>query len=139
MQITTRFSIGDTVVPIAPRTETVSDPCPACEGAGTLALVRGGTVRCTAKGCYDGKVTRQEIHPWAVRADLSSTVGRVSAVQSCQEHAPDMLGALDIRYMLFSTGVGSGTMWRERDLFATDEEARSECARRNAAEAKVPA
>ena len=35
-------------------------------------------------------------------------------------------------YILKSTGVGSGTLWNENDLFSSSEEAQNECDIRNA-------
>jgi hypothetical protein len=131
MNITTKFSLGDTVVPIGRRIETISDPCPTCEGTGMLALVKGGSVPCTVKECWYGRINRQQTHPWAVRADLTSTVGIVRG-----EH--EAASPPEVRYMIFSTGVGSGTVWKEEDLFATDDEAQAECDRRNGVAATVP-
>lgn len=135
MKIETKFSLGDVVVPISQGSETVGDPCPECDGKGRLALVKGGDVPCQNHRCYNGLVNRTRVYPWAIRHEDVSEVGKIEAtrlMEYCIERS-------ETRYMLAATGIGSGRLWYERDLFASVEDAQVECDLRNGAIASVPA
>lgn len=135
MKIETKFSLGDVVVPISQGSEIVGDPCPECDGTGMLALAKGGEVRCQNRHCWNGLVNRTQVHPWAIRRDDISGVGKISA-ERWMEYAREQS---ETRYMLAATGIGSGRLWYERDLFFNVEDAQAECDLRNGVAASVPA
>ena len=59
---------------------------------------------------------------------LESRVGRIQATL----YAPGShFRGDETTYMLHSTGIGTGSVYDERDCYATHEEAEAECARRN--------
>jgi len=128
MNIITRFDLGQHVFPIFQRAEEVTEPCPECDGTGRLALVKGGTTRCTSFECRNGRVFREVRMPWAIASRDASDIGNI---QVSLYSAFNSLRDDERRYMLDSTGVGSGRLWDESDLFATAEEAQAECDKRN--------
>jgi len=134
MQLDTKFNLGDIVVPIRQRYETVGDPCPECEGTGRAALLKGGTVRCPNRECRSGLIHHTAIRPWKPSTDFTSAIGKVDA----ERYADARQGTSRTTYMIEATGVGSGTLWSEADLFATVEDAQAECDRRNAAAVLSP-
>ena len=132
MNITTKFDLDDTVVPIRRQGENVSDPCPVCNGTGRAKLVNGGDVYCPGNYCRSGRVFRETIYRWAVAQECASAIGQVQISRS----APDRDRPDSTQYMIAATGIGSGQLWNEDDLFHMAEEAQAECDKRNAA---VPA
>lgn len=134
--ITTRFALGDVVTPIARSSEVVRERCKACDGAGEVALLKGGFVPCpnrykNPKPCVGGFVSIDVISLWHVsqgsRGEIGSIEVRRVALKFQRNASPS-----ETRYMLATTGVGSGQVWREEDLFSTDEEAQEACDERNA-------
>lgn len=131
MQIEAKFDLGQTVYAIHRRYETISRECTVCQGKGTLALVIGGRVGCTQRfasteRCDSGRVHVAKTWPWSVYR--SGTVGSIRFELYDRESGHD-----DKRqYMLHETGVGSGSLYDEAELFASREEATAECFARNA-------
>ena len=138
MILATKFDIGQTVWLIRQETTPVTRPCAVCDGRGYLDLVKGGNVRCTnqwvsTERCNDGLVTLRITQPWTVIRQL--TVGQVE-VRSPQ-HFYDGRDE-SVRYMCEETGVGSGSVYYEPNLFASQEEAQAECDERNAEPKEAP-
>lgn len=132
MILTSKYDLNQKVYKIWRLTETIGTPCGVCSGTGRLALVNGGSVPCThaykSPHCDNGKVRTELVHRWAVTAIL--TIGQVRAQATVPRGclSDDDNG---VRYMCYETGVGSGTVHNERDLFATRDEALAECEARN--------
>lgn len=130
MILHTKFDIGQTVCLIRQETTPVTRPCAVCDGRGYLDLVKGGNVPCTNRyvdkdRCRSGNVTLRITQPWKVMGLL--TVGKVTATTD------DSFPGENISYMCEETGVGSGSVYYEPNLFASREEAQAECDTRNAA------
>lgn len=135
MIVQTKFSLGDKVFPVARTTEYVKRDCVRCGGKGELALVEGGALPCPNRyagqeSCNGGQVTLGVLSPWQPSRDVGF-VGKVSVIRYASRHANQYTHDGN-EYMLDSTGVGSGRVWKEDDLFSTPEEAQTECDRRNA-------
>jgi hypothetical protein len=133
----TRFSIGDFVVGVRRTTEQVTKVCARCGGKGELELKEGGTLPCPNRyngreSCNSGKVTLGILSLWAVSSDTAGHVGQVRVTRTAHRYASPWYAADVNEYMLTSTGVGSGSIWKEDDLFASHEGAEAECNRRNA-------
>lgn len=124
--VVTKFGLGQRVWRVVPRGTEVYATCPRCLGEGALELVRGGTVPCTG-GCRKGRVSTgwRKVHEVA-------DPGTIGSVRTKQDLPLRRDESTDVHYMLDITGVGSGTLHEERNLFATYEEALAECERRNA-------
>jgi hypothetical protein len=120
--ITTKYSIGDTVFHASLTTERKRHPCPDCKGETKwTAKSPAGTEytfacpRCSARYNSDRDMMLDYSAYTPVVGKL--TIGSIqynSAKGSYDEGA---------RYMCCETGVGSGTVYNETDLFQTEEEA----------------
>lgn len=128
MNITTKFNLGDEVYPIRQMRKEVVTPCVTCDGVGEAELVNGKRITCPA--CY-GRKTDINYAPqaWYISMDSIGEVGKIEVTL----YAPGYSYKSEERYMLSSTGVGTGTCWHARDLFASMDEATAECDARNAA------
>ncbi len=122
MKIETKFDLGQAVWLVKKLQHTTYIPCPGCAGHGDILLVDRTTGRCPK--CY-GRKTRIDVAHAAWHVTGPMTIGNVRVslfgVQSTEDER---------RYMCHETGVGSGTLWREPDLFATREEAEAEAGKR---------
>lgn len=134
MILTSKYDIGQRVHKISRLHQTIGTPCESCGGTGKLALVNGGSVPCSGwtggnRHCDRGKVRTELVFRWTPTETL--TVGQITAKVTAphQYNDPDRDNA--VAYMCHETGVGSGTVHYERDLFATRDEALAECAVRN--------
>jgi hypothetical protein len=126
MIIETKFSIGDTVHVLRhARVEKVTEACPTCRGAKVIT-VEGEVFKCpkcSGRGHLIG-----ERHAWYI--DRTSTVGQVQATTRTPDE--DDPRPFEERYMLHATGIGSGSVYIDSDLWpGTDEEAQAEVDRRN--------
>jgi hypothetical protein len=129
MKIETKFNLGDVVYGISKRTQQVKHTCGACNGAGKVEL-NGKSFTCPE--CWGrGHTTTTEPMAWRVSTDLfPSIIGRVEAIRYAENELKDNDNAT--RYMVVSTGIGSGTLWSEESLFSSLEEAQAVCDAHNA-------
>jgi hypothetical protein len=120
--ITTKYSIGDKVFYPSTTTERKQHPCPDCKGSRKWEAKSpaGGEYtfacpRCAASYNSDRDMTLD--YSASVPVVRSLTIGSVqfNTAPSSYDH-----GA---RYMCQETGVGSGNVYNEKDLFLTEEEA----------------
>lgn len=116
-----RYRLGQTVyaATIESRGEPVT--CPDCLGTGRWkAITPGGQeidLRCPACESYSGRRSTTRT-VWLGRVQ-GLTIGAVR-IDTTEREA----GA-QTSYMCEETGIGSGTIWRERDLFLTPVEAQA--------------
>lgn len=120
--ITTKYSVGDKVFHAWTSTERKQHPCPDCKGARkwTAKSPAGSEYtfacpRCAASYNADRDLTLD--YTASVPATKQLTIGSVqfNSLPSSYDH-----GA---RYMCCETGVGSGSVYNECDLFLTEAEA----------------
>ncbi len=125
MKIETKFDLGQAVWLVKEYPKHVTIPCPGCEGRGDIPLADGTSGRCPK--CYGNK-TKVNVASVDWHVDGPMTIGNVRVslfgVPNEDEHEDER------RYMCHETGVGSGTLWREPDLFATRQEAEAEAVMR---------
>ena len=117
--ITTKYSIGDTVFHASTTTDRKRHPCPDCLGSrkweAKSPAGREYTFGCPR--CSGG-----------YRSDHDSSIDYTAFVPSIQRLT---IGQVNARtgpeprneYMCHETGIGSGSVYYERDLFATEAEA----------------
>lgn len=120
-QIETKFGVGDKVFAAEIAIETVQVPCPDCLGERTwdAKLPCGDTVKIQCQTCTYGYECRGTIGQARAEGVVRCyTVGSVS-FDSWDGINHDRGG---VRYMCEETGVGSGRVWDERDLYETREE-----------------
>jgi hypothetical protein len=140
MRIETAYAINDVVVPISVLSKETWVECPACGGTGKVTL-RDGEHPCPK--CYGNRGSKQYCdHCWQITSPI--TIGQVRAVltnlkktgmfDNVGEYA-DGSDELEVSYMAYETGVGSGSVYYERNLFRSNADAQAECDMRNAEEA----
>lgn len=128
MIIQTKFNIGQHVCSVSTRREQNYVPCKYCEGLGKIGL-KGDIFTCPK--CYGRKgdivyTGKEEFYI----SHEDATIGQVE-VAVFNQFPESKVTSSRIVYMLYETGVGSGTLWPENDLFSTKEEALDYCKERN--------
>jgi hypothetical protein len=135
MNIKTKFSLGDRVFIIQKQGKKEWIPCAACKGKGGV-VVEYTQFTCTS--CW-GKNGRYgwSFEEWAV-VYRNTEVGKVSIEKYSEEYYQQNPAYRDkeIKYMVTATGIGSGSIWYEQDIFKTLKEAEEECNKRNEEESK---
>ena len=138
MIFSTKYNINDMVYHIALRKKQEFVKCTACNAHGRITLLDGETTECPK--CHgDGGKTQYLDECWLM--DRTLTIGQVrSKVTNMKKTGIfDNVGEFElgadkkeVEYMAYETGIGSGTIWREEDLFPSFAEATEECDKRNA-------
>ena len=124
MELTTKFNLGQTVYPINCYSEKIIETCAVCNGSKNITLVDDESYRCPK--CYgNGNLTSYGANIYHVGE--ATMIGKVDV----EKYFKPNKGDDRIKYMLYSTGIGSGTLWDEKDIFATEEDASAECEKRN--------
>jgi hypothetical protein len=127
MVIETKFKLGQKVFGINKCGENKYAKCKACNGAGGV-YVNDSYFECTS--CYGrGSNFKWIPEEWKVTVN-GSKIGRIDT----EFYHPKEKRENKITYMLYETGVGSGTLWDESQIFATFKEAAKECERKNVEE-----
>ena len=125
MEVKTKFNLKDEVYPITHGMKEVITECSICHGKGEIE-VGGNTYRCPE--CYGtGEHRECKDAEWYVATNLIGKIGKVDI----ELYSNKKYGESKTSYMLSSTGIGSGTLWNENDLFLTFDEAQQECDKRN--------
>ena len=133
MNIQTKFSLNDFVYVITQGGYNAFIPCETCNGEGKVELVNSGK-KISCPDCYGRKGNRQ----WVQTKWVAETYGKIGKID-VQFYADDYERENKIRYMLDSTGVGSGTCWKEEHLFLSFEDAQNECERLNSVNLEIEA
>lgn len=117
--ITTKFSIGDVVYAAGTTTVRKQRPCPDCLGTRKWKAVSPagqeyefGCPRCATRYLSNNDLSLD----YSAHAP---NVERLTIGQVRTETGPDA----KVQYMCRETGIGSGTLWSEDRLYATDAEA----------------
>lgn len=122
--IETKFDVGDVVFYATTATTRQQHPCPDCLGerkwsarspAGTDYEV--ACPRCAAP--YMSNRTLSLTYMWHEPIVKKLTIGLVRANADAWDGPPKH------EYMCHETGIGGGSVYREADLFASEEEARA--------------
>jgi Zn finger protein HypA/HybF involved in hydrogenase expression len=123
----TKYNLDDKVYPIL-KTHTYQwIQCKSCSGTGKIKLNDGEIIYCPK--CY-GRCGEKEIDKkiWIIDYEHIGKIGNVRTENYSKKYRSEKD---EVRYMLDSTGVGSGTVWHEEDLYLTEKEAQVECDKRN--------
>lgn len=118
--ITTKFSIGDTVYHAYTMTERKQHPCPDCLGSrkweAKSPAGREYQFACPRCGSDYQSDSNLNLHYSVFTPAMRRlTIGQVEAHAGGSESKN--------RYMCHETGIGSGSVYYEQDLFATEAEA----------------
>ena len=138
MEIKSKYNINDVVWHISQDHPKVWVPCAACESTGSVVLKDGKSRSCPE--CY-GRLgaTKYEPQQWLVSGKLTIGLVRVEVVNFKSTSMFDNVGEYEgegkqrqkTEYMAYETGIGSGKIYYESTLFSTQEEAQTECDKRN--------
>jgi hypothetical protein len=126
--IETKYNFGDVVYTIEKITSTKWEECSVCCGKGEIELSHK-KYSCPECGKRYRSVGGNHIytgHRWKVHY-LPKTIGRISAEVYAPNSQYRSRNKDDITYMCEETGVGSGTVWYQCDLYETLEKAQEKC------------
>lgn len=125
--ITTKFDVGDTVWHASLTTTKHQHKCPDCLGSGKWAAESpaGATFVVSCPRCTDIYMSNRSLSlnyaQWTPQVS-KLTIGSVRANTVISGEAYDS----GHQYMCLETGIGSGSIYREDDLFSTEEAARAQ-------------
>jgi hypothetical protein len=122
--IETKFDMGDVVYHASTTTERKQHPCPDCLGSRVWACQSpaGAEYEVPCPRCGGGYQANRDLNlSYAIHAPSVRrlTIGSVRANTDRDDGSYDSGNS----YMCLETGVGSGSVYREADLFATEAEA----------------
>jgi hypothetical protein len=129
MTIKTKFNMGDKVFPIRERKPKIFTKCETCLGSRSITTKETSiTLKCPA--CYGGGGSTDYGDPeWSISYESYSDIGKIEVTIRNDNNSEEVINKE--RYMIQSTGIGSGTVWDSSNLFLTEKEAQSECDKRN--------
>lgn len=124
MNITTKYNLGDAVYVVLSNCTKRIVKCTACDNTGVIKI-KGDDFLCPkCKGAAK--------HPIYVGPHYyiytSGIIGKVEVAVYAEGYDNEPA----TRYMLDSTGVGSGNLWKEEETFPTKEAAQAFCDEKNA-------
>lgn len=125
MKIETKYSLNDVVFAITKVAYREHVTCEICNGACVVQIVRSNRKFPCPDCCGTGIQERAVMYKWSLEAH--GKIGKVQVGLYSDEYERED----ETRYMLDTTGVGSGTVWKESSLFLSHEEAQIECDRLN--------
>jgi hypothetical protein len=128
-----RFQIGDLVFGVLTSVHHYWRVCPICEGTGRVKVAGheemttycpSGNVMGRGPKCSNGKIWEEAGKLFEIR---QLHIGQIRVVVGFEPK---------VEYMAEETGIGSGSLWNESKVFATEEEA-EEAARADGAVRKA--
>ena len=112
MKLISRYDVGDVVYGIYIHAKRYWKVCGTCEGTATVTVSGHEYVTTYCPSCRGGKIWQDTEGKYFVIQQL--TIGQVRIQAGFQP---------EVRYMCEETGVGSGMLWREDQLFLSMIEA----------------
>lgn len=127
MQLASRFDCNQKVWHRFIGTKEAREKCQACDGSGNIEAKNGTTQSC--RECFGRGYVSEYVHDTPV-VNGPYTIGQVRieyTVKSDNESDFDNYGKQKektiVQYMMYETGIGSGSLFYEESLFITKEEA----------------
>lgn len=119
-----KFEIGQKVYAVCNTSDTRQKhvECDVCNSTGYVK-VEGKEGNFTCPVCHGRTETEHYGYKYVI-AYKKATIGRIQITEYAKKYRSCKSV---ITYMLQETGVGSGTLWNEERLFATEEEANEFC------------
>lgn len=129
MLIETKFNYDDLVFPIWYRAERIVIPnnCSVCNDTGKVTLSNRVF---TCPSCRGYIKSEEGGIKWYVTTN-QGRIGKIEVNYYSNEYKNKDGREDRITYMISTTGVGSGTVHNEINLFLSEEEAQKECDKRN--------
>lgn len=124
MEFTTKFKAGQRAYLAVNRSEQKFIECDGCAGTGTILLLNGETARCPKCAGQGGQ------NEWLPTKWVPEVVNLGSV--RIDHHTPFDSRTYETVITYVSGRTGTGNVYKEEHLFATQEEAQVECDRRNA-------
>lgn len=125
MRLESKYNFGDEVYWIHHHTKEIKQTCEYCEGKGDITY-KDKKIQCPE--CYGrGTISKWTQPIWQLSRDLL-TIGQI---QITAQKKLERAAKQEIYYMAYSTGIGGGSLYHEKDLFLSEEEAQAECDLRN--------
>lgn len=138
MKFESKFNLNQKVYQISYHTEEKTVKCEACNGMGKITMLNGKQAACPE--CYGRcNVTMRGEQKWFIekrQLTIGQCKGEITSIEktgmydNCGEYNPDNIEH-KYQYMCYETGISSGSVYYEENLFADKEEARAECDKRN--------
>lgn len=128
MNIQTKFNLDDLVYAVSHERMTRMTVCPVCNGK--PPVITGFNVRC--QRCHgDGYITNGTYVKYRIAEH--GIIGRISTeTYTNSDIVPEYLQGREKKgYMITATGIGTGTIWSEEDLFHSKAEAEAYCNMKN--------
>lgn len=138
MNLATKFDLHQHVWYVWIKREEHEVKCPACEGMGYIWLnvEHGEKQTFSCPKCYGRK--KETVYGKEIYSVFGhSIIGKITYELQENEFKPfELLPDVKISYMLYETGIGSGSLWPEENIFATEAEAQAFCEFKNTKEHK---
>lgn len=129
MKIVTKYNFGDRVFIISKGSYSKFINCETCLGEGKITITPSNKI-ITCVTCHGMKGFKKYYYEkWGLYNPSSGVVGKID-IDYYPHDQTEYKSKL--RYMLDSTGIGSGTLFDEENLFPSLEEAQNICDIRNA-------
>lgn len=122
-----KFKVGQKVYGVSNRSNLrqIHVKCDVCESTGKVK-VNGKDEEYTCPVCQ-GRIEIKHYGYIYVISYFNAKIGRVQITEYDEKYKKD--NKSEVTYMLDKTGVGSGQIWHEDRLFATEKEAQDFCNR----------
>ena len=119
-----KFELGQKVYAVSSVNDTkrVHKECEVCNSTGLVEVV-GRDEKFTCPVCEGRYVTEH----YGFKYVISYSKATIGNIKTCEYLKKYYNAEPEIKYMLKETGIGSGTLWNENRLFATEEEANEFC------------
>lgn len=122
-EIKTKFAVGDVVFLASTDTKVEKLPCPDCKGSRKWKAVSpaGAEHEINCPRCSTSYRSDQAL---ALTYNKATPLVRALTIGSVQYRSVGHMGGpAEVTYMCRETGIGSGTVYDEKNLHATQEEA----------------
>lgn len=120
-----KYNVGQKVYAVSNRSDSrqIHVKCDVCNSTGKVK-VEGREEEYECPVCHGRTETEHYGYKYVISYH-NATIGKVNI----EEYSPKYADKFQSRvmYMLEETGVGSGSLWREDRLFATEDEANDFC------------
>ena len=137
MNLKTKYDLNQIVWFIMQKNKTEFVECKACEGTGIVILKDDNPRACPECFGRKGNTILLDLE-WFVERSL--TIGEIQTTITNLEKTGDFdnfgiykegENKQENKYMCYETGIGSGSLYYEKDLFPSIKEAQKECDKRN--------
>ena len=127
MIYSSKFNIGEMVWMVRHERTSYIVPCTACKNTGTLSIEGQSYVcpKCRGQAAHAQRADTDKYYVYD-----SSRIGKIDIQDHPTKYDKEEANP-KVTYMVESTGVGSGQIWDEDELFATEVGAQAFCDQRN--------